>query len=542
MEYTPLTALFQRLESSATGLSTEQARKRLTQNGANEPAPTRQLSFLREILSFFASPLVVILLIAGGASAALGELIDAGIIVLMVLLSVILNFVQTFRSQRAVEKLRAQVSLTAEVLRDGEWREIPRREIVPGDLVRLTAGDLVPADARLLQARDLHVNQAALTGESLPVEKEAGPADGQPRGQAGAPDEKRETVFLGTSVISGTATALVFATGARTQFGDIAARLLARPPETEFERGTRRFGLLIARTVIFLVLFVFLVSAASHRDPLQALLFAVALAVGLTPEFLPMITTVTLGQGALRMAREKVVVKHLEAIQNLGSIDILCSDKTGTLTSGEMSLEAHVDPLGNPSERAFLLAYLNSYHETGIKNPLDEAILRKGTTNPLDAAILLHDHPDVHAYQKIDEIPFDFERRRLSLVIGTDSTRWLITKGAPENILPICTVYETNGEIQPLDADARARLSAVYQKFSAEGLRVLAVAYRLTPPQEAYRVVDEARLTLAGFLTFLDPPLPDASEVLEELRAHGVEVKILTGDSELVAQNVCDKV
>ena len=416
---------------AGAGLSTTEARLRLSKIGPNEPVSSRRTSGLVQILLLFINPLAIILLVASAISAAVGEVLNASIIALMVLLSAALNFVQTYRSQRAVERIRKEVAPTATVLRDGNWTEIPRRELVPGDVIRLTAGDLVPADAWLFKVRDLHVQQAALTGESLPVEKEA--VDLHTISQDTSDDHK---VFLGTSVVSGTGTALVMATGKSTTFGDIATRLATKPPETEFERGTRQFGLLIMKTTIMLVLFVLLVSVVLHHNFLESLLFAVALAVGLTPEFLPMITTVTLGQGAVHMARKKVIVKHLEAMQNFGSIDVLCSDKTGTLTSGEMALDQHLDPFGAPSERVFLLAYLNSLHETGVSNPLDQAIksqaIKQGSSsNPLDAAVLQHDHPDIHAYRKLDEIPFDFERRRVSVVVENESKRLLITKGAP---------------------------------------------------------------------------------------------------------------
>ncbi|MGZ3405649.1 MAG: HAD-IC family P-type ATPase, partial [Polyangia bacterium] len=364
----------------SAGLTTAEATARLAEVGPNDPAPRRGRSRLVELLVLFGNPLVVILLVAGVTSAVLGEHVNAALIIAMVALSVVVNFVQTFRSQRAVERLRAGVAPTATVLRDGAFRELPRREVVPGDVVQLGAGDLVPADAKLLQARDLHVHEASLTGESMPVEKEVG-----------------AEVCLGTSVVSGNATALVTATCARTQFGEIAARLVAHPPETEFEHGLRRFGGLIMRAVFFLVLFIVVVNLALHRPPFESLLFAVALAVGLTPEFLPMITAVTLTQGAVRMARQKVIVKHLAAIQNFGSIDILCSDKTGTLTAGEMAFDRSLDALGAPSNEPLRLAYLTSRFETGIKSPLDKAIL--GCAG-LDGA----------GYEKRDELPFDFER------------------------------------------------------------------------------------------------------------------------------------
>jgi Mg2+-importing ATPase len=524
------------------GLSTTEARLRLGKIGPNEPVSSRRTSGLVQILLLFVNPLAIILLVASAISAAVGEVLNASIIALMVLLSAALNFIQTYRSQRAVERIRKEVAPTATVLRDENWTEIPRRELVPGDVIRLTAGDLVPADAWLFKVRDLHVQQAALTGESLPVEKEA--VGLQAISQETSDEHK---VFLGTSVVSGTGTALVMATGKDTAFGDIATRLATKPPETEFERGTRQFGLLIMKTTIMLVLFVLLVSVFLHHNFLESLLFAVALAVGLTPEFLPMITTVTLGQGAVHMARKKVIVKHLEAMQNFGSIDVLCSDKTGTLTSGEMALDQHLDPFGTPSERVFLLAYLNSLHETGVSNPLDQAIKSQAiklghNVNPLDAAVLQHDHPDIHAYRKIDEIPFDFERRRVSIVVERESERLLITKGAPESVLPVCTSYELDGQQHTLDADLRARAEATYRDLCARGFRMLAVAYTAVPQQDIYRAGNEKDLVLAGFLTFSDPPLESAKLALRALRRDGVQVKILTGDNELVTQHICSQV
>jgi Mg2+-importing ATPase len=511
--------------ASPQGLTAREAQARLAKFGPNEPAQTQNLMGVVQVLRFFFNPLVVILLVASGAAALLGEKVDAAIIAVIVLVSGAINFVQTYHSQRAVEKLREGVAPTASVLRDGEWRDVPRRDVVPGDVIRLSAGDMVPADARLLQARDLHVQQAALTGESMPVEKEA---DG-PETLPAALTDATNFVFLGTSVVSGTATAVVMATGRATAFGDIAARLATRPPETEFERGTRHFGLLIMQTVFFLVLFILVVSIALRHNALESLLFAVALAVGLTPEFLPMITTVTLGQGAIRMARKKVIVKHLQALQNFGSMDVLCSDKTGTLTSGDMILDTCLDPLGRPSERVLLLAYLNSYHESGIRSPLDAAILKQ-------------EQPDIAAYRKRDEVPFDFERRRLSVVVENGDERLLIAKGAPEGILANCSGMETAGGVAPLDAEARGQCAATFAALSAQGYRVLAVACRAMPEQAAYRAEDERDLTLAGYAAFIDPPLPGVSEALADLRRDGVELKILTGDNELVTRHICDQV
>ena len=520
-------------DTSATGLTQVEAKRRLTQFGPNEPAPTKRTAPLFQLLLLLTNPLAIILLLASVISAALGEVINASIIITMVLFSVALNFIQTYRSQKAVDSIRKEVAPTASVLRDSKWIEIPRREIVPGDVIKLAAGDLVPADSELLQTRDLHVQQAALTGESLPVEKSA-------RSDHGSESDLHK-VFLGTSVVSGTATAVVTATGKNTIFGDIATRLAKRAPETEFERGTRRFGFLIMRTTILLVLFVILMSFLFHRPFLESLLFAVALAVGLTPEFLPMITTVTLGRGAVHMARKNVIVKHLEAMQNFGSIDVLCSDKTGTLTSGEMSLEQHLDPFGAPCERVFLLAFLNSLHETGITNPLDEAIKERHRSDPLDTAVLKHDHPDIHDYDKVDEIPFDFERRRVSIVVKHNDERLLITKGAPESVLSACTSYEVDNQQHPLD-DSQARIENIYRDLCAKGYRSLAVAYAKVPAKEVYTASDETGLVLAGFLTFSDPPLATAKSTLDALRRDGIQVKILTGDNELVTQHICSQV
>lgn len=534
----PLAELLERLETSPRGLTGEEARRRLARFGPNEPAAARREAAVVQVLRRFANPLVSILLLASLASAALGNLTNAAVVVVIVALSVAVESAQTRRSHRAAERLRAQVAPTATTLRDAVFREIPRRELVPGDVLRLTAGDLVPADARLLAAKDLHVHQAALTGEPLPAEKIPDPGPSAAR----SPVEMSQAVFLGSSVVSGTATAVVFATGAETAFGGITRVLAARPPPTEFERGMAQFGAFILRLVLFLVLLVVAFTAALRRDPLDSLLFAVALAVGLTPEFLPMITTVTLAQGAVRLARERVIVTNLSAIQSFGSIDVLCSDKTGTLTTGEMELVAHVDPLGAPAERPFLLAYLNSAFESGVDNPVDAAVLRRSAVSPLDAAVLRHEHPDIDGFHKLDELPFDFERRRVSVVAEREGERLLVTKGAPESVLAIATSYEVGGEVRPLDDGARARCEATFHELGRQGYRVLAVAHRGVPARPAYGRDDETDLTLAGLLAFADPPLPDAAEIVGALREEGVDVKILTGDSELVAAHVCQQV
>ncbi len=511
-----------------TGWTQREAEERFSECGPNEPSPRRRGAFAFELLLLFLNPLVVILLLASVISAVLGQTADAGIIFVVVMLSVTINFVQTYRSHRAVQRLRDRVSLTATVLRDGKWRELARREIVPGDLIRLSAGDLVPADGRLLESRDLYVQQAALTGESMPVEKAVAG-----NGMVETSPQNPNLVFLGTSVVSGTGIARVVATGSRTSFGAISAKITERAGETEFERGLRHFGWLIMRAVLFLVLFILVVRVALHKDAFESFVFAVALAVGLTPEFLPMITSVTLARGAVRMSRDQVIVKHLPAIQNLGSIDVLCSDKTGTLTKGVMTLNSAVDSLGQASDHPLALAYLNSKFETGIRSPLDTAILRV-------------QRPDADGYAKCDEIPFDFNRRRLSIIVErsdtSGTTRLLITKGAPEGILALCTSYEARGMTQSLEPEAHERIRGVYEGLCEQGLRVLAVAFATVERSDKFTPADEHSLVLAGFLAFADPPNEDVATSLAEMKRDGIAVKILTGDNELVAKHICTQV
>ncbi len=517
---------FERLSATSAGLTTIEGQRRLTVYGRNELARRGRLNLALEIAGLLANPLVVLLLIASGVAFLVGERLDAGIIVTMVLLGVALNFVQTYRSGKAAERLRQSVTPQASVLRDKAWGDLARPLLVPGDIIRLKAGDLVPADAFLIEAQDLHVQEAALTGESLPVAKEVSPLDQS----IALADVGPHVVYVGSSVVSGSAMALVFATGDATTFGELAEHLAARQPDTEFERGQRRFGFLIMRTATFLVFFVFAVSIALHRDPLESMLFAVALAVGLTPEFLPMITAVTLSQGAVQMARRKVVVKHLSAIQNLGSMDVLCSDKTGTLTAGAIAVDRCVDVAGAPSARVQQMVYWNSYHESGIRSPLDAAILQ------LPKA-------EGPQYAKLDEMPFDFERKCLSVVVEGEGQRLLITKGAPETVLPKCAHWALpDGGDRLLDAGTLAQAHETDRALSTAGFRVLAVAWRVVPVQPDYTLADEDGLTLGGFVAFADPVSPGTDAVLAALKADGVVVKIVSGDNELVVAEVCRQV
>ncbi len=527
-----------KLKSSLDGLTHIEAQKRQALYGFNEIAQSPYRLLIMEAISHSTNPLVAILLIAAVVSAFTGNVVSSIIIIIMVMMSIGLDYFQSHRSLIAIRKLQRHIASTANVLRDQQWNEIPCRELVPGDIIRLIAGDLIPADALLLKAKDLHIQQAALTGESLPVEKEATYENNTPQNI----EDAQNAVFSGSSVVSGTATAIVVATGQDTQFGNIIKAFAKVAPHTEFEKGITRFGLFIMKVVFFLVLFVFAVNIYLKRSLLESLLFAVALAVGLTPELLPMITTVTLAAGAVHMARKKVIVKNLSAIQNFGSIDILCSDKTGTLTCGEMILEQHLDPFGTKSENVMLWAYLNSLFGTEIPNPFNLAVLKKVNINPLDAAILKHDHPDLQPYHKIDEIPFDFERRRSSVVVDKGGMHILIIKGAPEYVIRDCTHCNIGGEIHLIDELLCKTIETTFLSLSKQGYRTLAVAYREIEPKSSYDVRDEKEMVLAGFLAFFDPALKDTPEVIKKLSREGVTIKILTGDNDLVTHHVCQQV
>jgi Mg2+-importing ATPase len=509
------------------GLSQAEARRRLASFGANEFARSTRVGPLHQMASQLTSPLMLILLAASGVAAWMGQTMDALIIVGTVALSVLLDAVQTARSTTASDRLRQTIVPTATVERDGTWCEVSRAEVVPGDLVRLTAGDLVPADARLVEARDLHVQQAALTGESLPAEKEVVTGAAVPSEHHAAADPSRpDLVFLGTSIVAGYGVAEVTATGGRTAFGEIAARLADVPPETDFSRGLRQLSRLLGETVVFLVLFLVLVSVVRRHEPLQSLLFALALAVGIVPEFMPMITTLTLSSGAVRMARQRVIVKHLAAIQNFGGIDVLCSDKTGTLTRGTMTLGATLDAAGRPSEKVLALGALNAHFSSGMHSPLDDAIAaRAGTVG--------------REWTKVDEIPFDAQRRCASVVVDGPNGRTLITKGAPESVLARCESYDAAGDSKELDETARGVALACSRSLAEQGMRVLAVASRSVAVRATYGRDDESALTLCGFLAFEDPPLADAAQAIGALAADGVAVKIITGDDAAVARYVC---
>jgi Mg2+-importing ATPase len=520
----PLAALQAELGSSPEGLSEAEAEARHRIFGPNLLRPRAERAWILQFVAHFKNPLVLVLLAASAIAGMLGDMKSFVVITGIVLMSVTLDFFQEYRASRAVEKLRHTVALRAAVIRGGQAREIPVAELVPGDVVALAAGDLAPADGCVLDARDLFVNQALLTGESYPVEKHA--QDALPGTDMTA---ATNALFLGTSVVSGAGRMLIVRIGSATALGQIADTLVQRPPATAFERGTQAFGALILRLTVILVLTVLLINAAFHRPLFESFLFAVALAVGLTPELLPMVLSVTLSQGAMRLARRNVIVKRLSAVQELGGIDVLCTDKTGTLTEGHICLERHVDALGRDSERVLELAYLNSQFESGIRSPLDEAILA-------------HTHIDVSAWHKIDEVPFDFERRRVSVLLERAGERSLFVKGSPEDVLRLCTHYEDAGVLHPLDDGARRRILALFEELSRDGFRVLGIAWRQEPPQQGHAVVtDESELVFSGFAAFLDPPKSSAAPALAALAAGGVAVKIVSGDNELVARYICDK-
>ena len=509
----------------ADGLTEGEAKARLARYGPNLVRQRKHRPLIVRYLARFKNPLVLILLGASAVSAMTREYTNFAILSVIVLLSVSLDFVQEYRANAAAEKLRLSVSLRALVMRDGKASTIPAAHVVPGDVVLLAAGDMVPADGRVLEARDFFVKQALLTGESYPVEKrpDTPPATATDIAQA------TNAVFMGTSVISGSARVLALKTGPDSAIGGIADSISAQSPPTSFETGTRRFGMLIMRLTVLMVLFVLLVNTLFHKPWLESFLFAVALAVGLTPELLPMVVSVTLARGALRMAKQHVIVKRLTAVQDLGSMDVLCTDKTGTLTEAKIEMERHIDALGRPSERVLELAYFNSFFETGLKSPLDDAILG-------------HQHIDMGSWKKIDEVPFDFERRRVSVLIDNGATRWLVVKGAPDDIVGLCARYEANGagDERAIDEAALAAIRAQYHALETDGLRVLGIAWRQVAPERAHAMVgDETELVLAGFACFLDPPKASAAPALEALARLGVAIKVVTGDSELVTRHVC---
>ena len=509
---------------NAGGLSSAEAAARLRRDGPNAVHAKRSHSALALLIQQFRSPLVLILVIAAVVSGIVQQWLEGGIILAIVLGSTLLGFAQEYRASAAVDALQQRLALNARVRRDGEIRTIPFEQIVKGDHVLLTAGAVAPADAVVLQAVDLLVSEAALTGESFPVEKRADAATMEdPR-----PDQM---VFLGTSVRSGTAEVQVLRTGLATRYGAIASRLRARPAETDFARGIRRFGEMLIRVMLVVVVLVLIANQLLGRPFLDSLLFSVALGVGLSPELLPAVVSVTLSAGARDLARNGVIVRRLEAMENLGGMTVFCTDKTGTLTEGEIQLKACLDPAGQDSVAVRRLAFLNAAFETGIENPLDQAIMAAGRAAGLTTT----------GFTKIDEIPYDFMRRRLSIVVQTDAPgddRQMISKGAFEAVLAQCSTVvdaETEAPLTPARLDA---LEAWYRARGDEGLRVLGVATRRLPHRSDYGMADETGMRFEGFLTFMDPPKAEAVQAITDLAALGVSVKVLSGDNRHVVAHV----
>ena len=527
----PVAELARELGVAAPGLSAAAARRRLARYGANALRERPERPIVVQFLARFRNPLVLILVTASAVSAAIGDVGSFVIVGTLVIASVMLDFTQEYRANRAAQRLRRSVQAQATVVRDGEPVRVAASHVVPGDVALLAAGNLVPGDGVLLEARDLRVDQALLTGEPFPVEKRVE----TPSHASVALGDATNALFMGTSVVSGSARLFVCRTGARTAVGEIAATLAREPPPTAFDEGTRRFGMLIMRLTVLMVLFVLFVNALTHKPWLDSFLFAIALAVGLTPELLPMIVSVTLARGALRMARKRVIVKRLTAIHDLGSMDVLCTDKTGTLTEASITLESHVGVDGRDSARVLRFARAQSRLETGIRSPLDEAILRHPAEESAE---------EPGTWTKIDEVPFDFERRRAAVIVDTEEARQLIVKGAPEDVLHLSTRYEAEDahDVRAFDDAARERVERRLHALGENGLRVLAVAIKTLPPGTArVGAGDESGLVLVGFLTFVDPPKAGAAAAIAALRADGVAVKILTGDDERVTRHVCTK-
>ncbi len=522
-------AVLAKLQSHANGLAESEALRRSVLSGPNVVADSNRRHWSWRLLRSMRNPLVMLLMALASISFATGDVRAGSVMTLMVALGVLLRFVQELRAGNAAEQLSAMISVTATVVRAGVERELPLRELVPGDVVRLSSGDMIPADVRLIAAKDLFITQGSLTGESLPVEKFSA-CEARPDIE---PLEFSNICYLGTSVESGAATAVIVATGAHTYFGSMAHSVTAEAPPTSFDKGMQAFTWLMIRFMMVMVPLVFLINGFTKHDWREAFFFSIAVAVGLTPEMLPMIVSVCLSKGALAMSRRRVIVKQLNAIQNFGAMDVLCTDKTGTLTMDKVILQRHCDVMRKDSDAVLLDAFLISYFQTGLESVLDRAVL---------------DHRSSHeqfttGYQKVDEIPFDFVRRMMSvLVLTPQQEHLLLTKGAPEAVFPCCKFYELDGVVLPLEPARAAELIKHYEQLSAEGFRVLAVAGKRLETQRLISRADECELILKGYVAFLDPPKDSAGKAIDALQKHGVIVKVLTGDNDLVSRKVCSEV
>ena len=523
-------AVLQSLGVSANGLTEEEAAARLAQYGPNEVAHERKHEWLHRFWTAVRNPLVVLLTVLSILSFATDDIPGGTVMLAMVILGVALRLVQETRAGNAAAKLKAMIKVTATVLRDGQQKEIPLQQLVPGDVVKLSAGDMIPGDVRLIAAKDLFIIQATLTGESLPVEKH----DLTDTRTGISSIEHTNICFLGTSVESGAATGVILATGAQTYFGKMASSLSGQQTDTAFDKGVKKFVYLMLSFMLVMVPMVFFINGFMKHNWKDAFFFAMAVAVGLTPEMLPMIVSVCLSKGALAMSKKKVIVKKLNSIQNFGAMDVLCTDKTGTLTIDHVILELHVDVFKNESEAVLRDAYLISHFQTGLKNVLDRAVLKYKQ---------LHGELGVDKYKMVDEIPFDFSRRMMSVAIELpNGERQLLTKGAPEAVFAKCSHFESDGEILPMEPILVGDLVQQVNDLSEDGFRVLAVATKKLGAQTTFTKADESDLVLTGYLAFLDPPKDSAAKAITALRQNGVTVKVLTGDNDLVTRKVCSEV
>ncbi len=523
-------AVLQRMKTSNAGLTQEEAEQRLEEYGPNVVGQEKRSGVLGLFIRACLNPLVILLTLLAIVSGLTGDYRAATVMALMVVLGVVLRLVQEAKADQAAAKLKAMISVTATVFRDGKALEVPLGQLVPGDVVKLAAGDMIPADVRLLSCKDLFVIQASLTGESLPVEK----FDAVEAGDGKQVIERRNICFLGTSVESGSALGVVVASGPRTYLGGMAKAIVSQQVVTSFDKGINKFTWLMIRFMLVMVPLVFVINGIDKGNWQEAFFFALAVAVGLTPEMLPMIVTVCLSKGALGMSRKKVIVKRLNAIQNFGAMDVLCTDKTGTLTIDRVILEKYCDVVRKQDESVLELAYLNSYFQTGLKNVLDRAVLEHRD---------LAEELVVSKYRKFDEIPFDFQRKVMSVVVETPTGgHRIVSKGAPEEIFKRCTQFELEGELYPMEQLLIDELKEEYENLSADGFRVLALGYRDVEPKAAYGRDDEANLVLRGYIAFLDPPKDTAAAAIQALQRHGVTVKVITGDNELVSRKICGEV
>jgi Mg2+-importing ATPase len=520
-------SLLGELRTSPTGLAESEAEARARASGPNEIAQERKQGWPLRILKMIRNPLVILLTTLSAISYVSGDARAGTVMALMVVLSVSLRFLQEARADAAAEKLKAMIHVTATVVRDGTPREVPLRELVSGDIVKLAAGDMIPGDVRLLSLKDLFVSQGSLTGESLPVEKFCQPENDT----ATSPTELRNICFMGTSVESGTASAVIIVTGPRTYLGSMAHSITGERTQTSFDQGLNRFTWLMMQFMAVMVPLVFLINGFTKHDWKGAFFFALAVAVGLTPEMLPMIVSVCLSKGALAMSRKRVIVKRLNSIQNFGGMDVLCTDKTGTLTEDRVVLMRHCDVAGRETDEVLLAGYLISYFQTGLRNLLDRAIL--------DSADF-HGKEVVEKYRKLDELPFDFTRRMMSVMVrDPEGKAVLLTKGAPEEVFLRCSQFELDGQLAAMVPDRMLELKQQYDKLSNDGFRVLAVASKELPGQQVCAREDERGLVLRGYVAFLDPPKASAAGALAALHGTGIAVKILTGDNPLISRKVC---